>query len=124
VARWLAGTLEREPMRSSDGFEAHRIVLGSLMSELEGLCRLVDEPVGPAADLRAAKMPREELRARQALEAERQAYHDHVSDVIAQGHAQDELERPISRGEESHVDEPATVDRPAEEAADARVAWL
>lgn len=55
VAEYLLGILNREPMKSALGWEAERLVLGSLMTELDQLAQAEGEPrAGQSEDRRPA----------------------------------------------------------------------
>lgn len=44
VAEWITYQLSREPLRSARGWTAHRLILGSLATELEMQAREEGEP--------------------------------------------------------------------------------
>jgi hypothetical protein len=87
VAAYLAGLLEREPLRSRPGWEQERIVLGCLMTDLRTMVRAAGEPIGAARDLRDARTRRDEIDAQRRIELEERAYHDLVTDAIASDRA-------------------------------------
>jgi hypothetical protein len=51
VADYLAGLLERAPLRAGSGWAAHRLVLGCLVSELRLAATEAGEPADPPADV-------------------------------------------------------------------------
>src|SRR3954471_19488591 len=53
LAAYLLALLEREPVKSRGAYTAHRIVLGSLATELRGFATAAGEPIGLQMDLRA-----------------------------------------------------------------------
>ncbi len=82
VSAYVYALLEREPMKSSAAFVGHRIVLGSLASELRGFAAAVGEPVGLQVDLRAATTQAEERRLRERVADDEAAYDRHIDDVL------------------------------------------
>jgi hypothetical protein len=47
VAQFIQAWLDREPLRSSPGYEAHRQILGTLQNELRSAARQAGEPDVP-----------------------------------------------------------------------------
>lgn len=88
LSGYLYALLEREPVKSSAAFAGHRIVLGSLASELRGFAAAAGEPVGLQADLRAASSQAEERRIRERIAQEQLGYERYVDDVLAAQTAQ------------------------------------
>lgn len=122
VAAWLFALLERSPQKASPAYAPHRIVLGSLATELRGFAAAAGEPVGMAVDLRDAGSQAEERRVRERLADAAAAYDRHVDDVIASQHAQHDAATRHSAIDE----EPATESYPAAppiEASDDDLAW-
>lgn len=110
LAGYLFALLDREPLKTSGGYAAHRIVLGSLATELRGFAAAAGVPVGAQADLRAATTQAQEHRIRQRLDGLRAAatrYHD---DVI-------ESHRAQTGREDDHI--PAEPERDEEDDAPA-----
>lgn len=82
VASYLLALLAREPVRSSPGYACHRIVLGSLASELRGFAAAAGEPVGLQADLRAASTQADERRIRARLADHAAAYDREIDEAL------------------------------------------
>lgn len=99
LAAYLFALLEREPVKSSSPYAAHRIVLGSLATELRGFAAAAGEPVGLQADLRAASTQAEERRIRERLDGQRAAATRYYDDVVMDHHR--------GRDDDTHIpDEP------------------
>lgn len=82
VAAYLTALLERAPLKTSRAYEAHRMVLGSLATELRGFAAAAGEPTGLQADLRAASSQAEERRVAERIDAAAVAYDRHVDDIL------------------------------------------
>jgi hypothetical protein len=82
VAAYLFGLLEREPLRSKPGWEAERIVLGMLATDLRQMAVDAGEPVGAHRDLRDAQTKADELSALRRIELVTRGYHDHITEAI------------------------------------------
>lgn len=85
VAGYLAGLLEREPMKSRPGWENERIVLGCLVTDLRSMVMAAGEPVGPARDLRDARTKADERSAAQRMELAESSYHVLIDHAIEDG---------------------------------------
>jgi len=81
VASFFRGLLEREPMRSSPGWEHERVVLGALATDLEYAARSHGEPEAYPMDLRTAA---ERQRDRHILDRIAASRHAHRRLVEAQ----------------------------------------
>lgn len=106
VAAFLVALTERAPVKDSPAYAAERMLLGALAWELRAYASSAGEPVGLHADLRAASSRQEERRILDRLEASRQAFHDHITDVIEAGRAQRDLQ--VSRAPEPPLAGPSS----------------
>lgn len=98
VAAFLRGVLGRAPVAASPAYEPHRSILGALLLELETFAvRDADlQPEPAASDLRDPAIvarERDTIRSfREWADAEHGrragAYHEHVSEIVAEGDAQ------------------------------------
>lgn len=120
VAAWLIALTEHDPIKSSSGFAAHRILLGSFAGELRNFARQAGEPVGLEADLRAAGSKAEEKRIRDRIDAEAIALERHLDDIALRQAAQHVITEPPPT-EEGEPSEPETPPQPPEKTDDA---WL
>lgn len=108
VAAYLVALLERAPLRTSAAYAPHRIVLGSLATELRGFARAAGEPVGLLADLRAAGSLAEERRIRERLADHVIAHERYLDDAIVAHHARSSHPGATARDEpeEEMTDQP------------------
>lgn len=88
IAAYVLAVVEREPVRSSPAYQAHRIVLGSFANDLRNYARMAGEPTGLVADLRAATSQAEERRIRERIADQQLALERHLDDVALQQQAQ------------------------------------
>lgn len=88
VAAYVYALLEREPVKGQAHYAPHRMILGSLASELRTYARDAGEPVGLWADLRDAQSQSEERRILQRLDEQAIAFSAYTDDVIAATNAQ------------------------------------
>jgi hypothetical protein len=95
VAAYLCALLEREPVKSSPGYSAHRIVLGSIAGELRGYARVAGEPVGLEADLRAATTKADERRILDRMDDQHRAQVRRLDEVALQQAAQHRAPDPV-----------------------------
>lgn len=117
LAAYLFALIEREPVKTSPAFAGHRIVLGTLASELRGFAAAAGEPIGVQADLRAAVTQAEERRIRARLADLEAGAHRYGDDVIAAHHLQHQVlddHIPPEHPEEDPPDEPPTAAQPTE----------
>ena len=88
VAAYLFTLLEREPAKSAKRYAAHRMIIGSLASELRTYARDAGEPVGLWRDLRDANSQAEEQRILLRLDEQALAFSRVTDDAIAAGRIQ------------------------------------
>jgi hypothetical protein len=84
VAAYLYALLERSPLKDGRAYLPHRVVLGSIASDLRGYAVAAGEPVGLEVDLRAVTSKDEERRIRERIADRDAAFDRHIDDVIAQ----------------------------------------
>jgi hypothetical protein len=83
VAAYLLALLDRAPIKTSPAFQPHRMVLGSLASELRGFAAAAGEPVGLQVDLRGSGSQADEQRIRARLADQAAAFERSIDDAIA-----------------------------------------
>lgn len=128
IAAYLFALIAREPLKTSPAYAGHRILFGTLATELRSFAASAGEPVGLEADLRAATTQAEERRIRELI-ADQRAYADrlHDEDLVAtliRGHDPAPDDEP---GELPTEEEIATVTEPPaapSEQADDDLAFL
>lgn len=127
LAAYLFALLDREPVKGSPVYAAHRIVLGSLATELRGFAAAAGEPVGLQADLRAASTQAEERRIRERLDGQRAAATRHYDDVLTEHHRRRDVDDHIPDEPEPDEEGPMAPVSPAATTAetdDADLAYL
>ncbi len=113
LAAYLFALLDREPVKTSPAYAAHRIVLGSLATELRGFATAAGVTVGLPADLRAASTQAEEQRIRRRLADQQASAHRYYDDVLAANTSQRDADahipdEPDQEPEEDTVAAPPT----------------
>lgn len=107
VAAYLFALLEREPVKSSPAFVAHRVVLGSIAGDLRTYARVTGEPVGFEADLRAATSKAEERRILERMDDQRRAQVRRLDQVALEQSVQHQAHTatdPAQLDEEAPID--------------------
>lgn len=105
LAAYLFALLAREPVKTSPAYAAHRIVLGSLATELRGFAAAAGEPVGLEADLRAAKTKADEKVARARIADQAIGFDRAITAAIMADHF--DREQPAQAKEDTTPEEPA-----------------
>lgn len=82
LAGYLFALIDREPLKTSRAYVAHRHVLGSLATELRGFAAAAGEPVGLQADLRAASTKAEEQRIRERIDGQAAAARRYADEMF------------------------------------------
>lgn len=105
LASYLFALLDREPVKGSPAYAAHRIVLGSLATELRGFAVAAGVPVGLQADLRAASTQAEERRIRERIADQQASAHRYYDDAISEHQRRRERDDHIPDEPETQPDE-------------------
>lgn len=95
VAAYLAALMEREPLRSGQGWANERQVLGCLVTDLRTMVLAAGEPVGVQRDLRDARTRSDEVSARKRAELAERAYDDLLTDAFEADRRAREVREPV-----------------------------
>lgn len=102
LAAYLLALTDREPVKSSPAYAGHRIVLGTMASELRSFAHSAGEPVGLQADLRSAGSQAEERRIKARIADEHIAFERAIDDILTAHATQREITAPA---EEEIIDQ-------------------